>query len=156
MDARRSVGAARRSKDRNAEAAARSRVDDAEVALGERGEPWWEPPTDGGRRVRLAAAMRTLARHRAPDGSTCPSDVARSVGGTDWRAHMATTRDVARHLADEGEVEIRQKGVPVNVDGAWHGPVRIAARREADATSVPDPADPRRRPGPPDRSTALD
>ena len=58
---------------------ARPMVHDAKVALGERGEPWWEEPTDEGQRARLAATIRTLLRHR--DGSSiCPSDAARVVG----------------------------------------------------------------------------
>lgn len=39
-------------------------VHDAKVALGERGEPWWEEPSEAGRRDRLAAAMRALLRGR--------------------------------------------------------------------------------------------
>ena len=44
MAARRAVGSARRSGDRDALAAAGAAVDEAKVALGERGPPWW---TDG-------------------------------------------------------------------------------------------------------------
>lgn len=44
MTARRAVGAALRSGDREAERAARDQVDAAKRALGERGPPWW---TDG-------------------------------------------------------------------------------------------------------------
>lgn len=43
MDARRAVGAALRSKDIDAEKAARARVNAAKTALGERGPKWWEP-----------------------------------------------------------------------------------------------------------------
>jgi hypothetical protein len=42
MDARRAVGEAKRKSDSEAERAARARVHAAKVALGERGEPWWE------------------------------------------------------------------------------------------------------------------
>ena len=42
MDARRAVGAALRSGDAVAERDARSRVDAAKVALGERGPVWWD------------------------------------------------------------------------------------------------------------------
>jgi len=42
MSARRAVGAAKRAGDREAERSARGRVHEAKVALGERGEPWWE------------------------------------------------------------------------------------------------------------------
>ena len=41
MDARRAVGAAKRAADADAEQAARRRVHEAKVALGERGRPWW-------------------------------------------------------------------------------------------------------------------
>jgi hypothetical protein len=44
MSARRAVGAAKRSGETQAERAARDRVHQAKVALGERGVPWWEQP----------------------------------------------------------------------------------------------------------------
>ena len=76
-------------------------VQDAKVALGERGEPWWEEPTEAGRRERLAATVRALLRHR--DGKTiCPSDAARVVGGEQWRDVMPVDRDVARELRGRG------------------------------------------------------
>lgn len=103
---------------------ARPRTQDAKVALGERGDPWWEP-TEEGRRTRLAATIRTLLRHRDADRTICPSDAARVVGGDDWRALMPLAREVAAELAGRGMVEVRQGGVAVNVATA-RGPVRIA------------------------------
>jgi hypothetical protein len=47
MAARRAVGAAKREDDGEAEKAARARVHAAKVALGERGEPWWEREKGG-------------------------------------------------------------------------------------------------------------
>jgi uncharacterized protein len=41
MSARRAVGVAKRSGDQPAEQRARTRVNSAKVALGERGSPWW-------------------------------------------------------------------------------------------------------------------
>ena len=115
MDARRLV--------RTDPATARPRVQDAKVALGERGEPWWEP-TDEGRRVRLAAAIRALLRHR--DGSTiCPSDAARVVGGEGWRDLMGLAREVAGELAAQGQIRVQQKGVDVDPATA-KGPIRLA------------------------------
>lgn len=115
MDARRLV--------RTDPATARPRVQDAKVALGERGEPWWEP-TDEGRRVRLAAAIRALLRHR--DGSTiCPSDAARVVGGEGWRDLMGLAREVAGELAADGQIRVQQKGVDVDPATA-KGPIRLA------------------------------
>lgn len=46
MDARRAVATAKRAGDEDAEASARSRVDDAKVALGERGPTWWGDDED--------------------------------------------------------------------------------------------------------------
>lgn len=44
MSARRAVGAALKTGDKEAEAAARARVHAAKVSLGERGPKWWETP----------------------------------------------------------------------------------------------------------------
>lgn len=115
MEARRLV--------RSDPATARPRVQLAKVALGERGEPWWEP-TEEGRRVRLAAAIRALLRHR--DGSTiCPSDAARVVGGEGWRDLMGLAREVAGELAANGQIRVQQKGVDVDPATA-KGPIRLA------------------------------
>lgn len=45
MSARRAVAAARKAGDPEAERSARDRVQEAKVALGERGTPWWEQTT---------------------------------------------------------------------------------------------------------------
>lgn len=100
----------------------RFRVQDAKVALGERGDPWWEP-TEAGRRERLSATLRTLLRRR--DGKTvCPSDAARVVGGDHWRELMPVTREVAGQLAEAGVVVVLQKGEEVDVSTA-KGPIRL-------------------------------
>lgn len=114
MDARRAV--------RSEGDAARHRVQDAKVALGERGEPWWEEPTAAALRERVAATFRTLLRHR-PEGTTCPSEAARTVGGDGWRSRSAAVRDIAFDLADEGMVRVLQRGEPV--ERGARGPVRV-------------------------------
>nr|WP_294692309.1 DUF3253 domain-containing protein [uncultured Friedmanniella sp.] len=108
MDARRAVRVA--AGDEVATRSARRRVHDAKVALGERGEPWWEPQSEDGVRERLTAAVWTLLRHRRPESTICPSDAARVVGGTAWRDLMDTAREVAAELAAKGLVEVRQRG----------------------------------------------
>lgn len=50
MDARRAVGVAKRADDEDAERAARSRVHEAKVALGERGPTWWDSDEDHNRK----------------------------------------------------------------------------------------------------------
>ena len=82
MAARREVGQAKRAANAEAERTARDRVHAAKVALGERGAPWWQPPSAAAQAERLGAVTLTLARHRAPDRTICPSDVARAIGGT--------------------------------------------------------------------------
>lgn len=106
--------------------AARPFVHDAKVALGERGEPWWEEPSEEGRRDRLAATVRALLRHRETS-TICPSDAARVVGGEQWRDLMPVARDVARDLHEQEVVEVRQGGERVDDPQSARGPVRIAA-----------------------------
>lgn len=109
---------ARRAQDRAA-------VQDAKVALGERGPRWWEEPTEDGDRLRVEAAVRTLLRHRDEGRTICPSDAARAVGGERWRSLLPTARAVARELAAAGEVEVTQRGEVLDPTAAWTGPVRL-------------------------------
>ena len=128
MSARRAVGAAKRLGDPDAEALARARVNDAKVALGERGAPWWEPLHADDRRQRLEATVMTLARHRAPDRTICPSDAARAVGGDGWRSLLDPVRDVVRDLGHRHAVDVLQKGEVIPLDEPWRGPIRVRAR----------------------------
>ena len=75
----------------------------------------------------LQRAIRNLVAGRA--GSICPSEAARAVGGPRWRELMEPARHAARLLARTGEVEITQRGVVVDPDADWRGPIRIRARR---------------------------
>lgn len=114
MDARRAV--------KTDPASARPRVQDAKVALGERGAPWWEEPSEQDVDERVRACVRALLRHR--DGTTiCPSDVARVVGGEHWRGWMDQVREVVWAMVDEHQVQVLQKGEPVDRDA--RGPIRI-------------------------------
>lgn len=91
-------------------------ADAARVALG-----------DGPLDRRLEAAIRALAGHRGARSSTCPSDAARAVGGTEWRAAMDAAREISRRLARRGLVQITQRGEVLDPDAQWRGPVRIRA-----------------------------
>ncbi|MFE7586457.1 DUF3253 domain-containing protein [Streptomyces gardneri] len=80
---------------------------------------------------RLEQAILELLRRRAPGASICPSDAARAAyhGDDDgWRALMEPARLAARQLVDEGEVEITQRGRPVD-PGRTRGPIRIRRAR---------------------------
>ncbi len=81
-----------------------------------------------GESERLQATIRDLLARR--DGSICPSEAARAVGGEQWRELMEPAREAARILARTGEVQITQKGVVLDPDAHWRGPVRIRAARE--------------------------
>ncbi|WP_417365657.1 DUF3253 domain-containing protein [Glutamicibacter arilaitensis] len=117
MSARRAV--------KDGQADARKRVNNAKVALGERGQPWWEEPVPDLMRERIRAAILSLLSHRAGK-SICPSDVARIVGGPEdrWRKHMGEVRRIIAEMAAEGEIVATQKGTPVQADRA-RGPIRI-------------------------------
>ena len=108
-------------------AMARPRVNDAKVALGERGDPWWAP-TPRGQRNRLAATMLALLRHRSVEATICPSDAARVVGGTSWRALMDEARSVAAELALQQVIVILQHGEEVELANTV-GPVRLGRGR---------------------------
>ncbi len=121
MAARRAVRARR--GDPEALAVARRCVHDAKVALGERGEPWWEPGTAAGLADRTGAATRTLLRARWPDRTICPSEVARVIGQPDWRDRMPLVRDVGRELAERGLLTVTQGGAEVD-PGTATGAIR--------------------------------
>jgi len=122
MSARRAVKDASGAK---ALAAARARVQDAKVALGERGPKWWTPLDDEALATRARATVFTLLRHRGDEKTICPSDVARSIGGDAWRSRMQLVRSVVEQLASAREVEVRQRGAVVDAKLA-KGPIRIA------------------------------
>ena len=88
----------------------RRRVNDAKVALGERGRAWWLPSDPVATTRRIDAAMRALLRSRDPGRSICPSDVARIVGGSTWRALLPMVRDHAVAMSERGEIEILRRG----------------------------------------------
>ncbi len=117
------LASARRAID-HGDLSATTRVDDAATALGERGEPWWEPSTADGRRTRLAAAMRALLRHRPAEATICPSDAARVVFGVSGREAMEQSRSVAEALRVAGVLRITQRGQPIELAAAT-GPIRL-------------------------------
>lgn len=117
---------------------ARTRVGDAKTALGERGHPWWEEPPGEALDARIEATINALLRHR--DTSTiCPSDVARVIGGENWRQRMEDVRRVAASLAEAEQVVVTQRGEAVNLASA-KGPVRIGKGEAFDAAQGDQPA----------------
>lgn len=86
------------------------------------------------RRGRLDATDEALERailallEARPRGATiCPSEAARAVDETGWRALMERARMAARRLVAQGAVEITQRARVVDPSRA-RGPIRIRRR----------------------------
>lgn len=75
----------------------------------------------------LDAALRDLLDRRAATATVCPSEVARAVGGEDWRDLMEPARAAARRLVAAGGADITQGGKVVDPSTA-KGPIRIRRR----------------------------
>ena len=135
MRARRAVAAARRAGDAEAERTARAHVQDAKVALGERGPRWWLQLTDADITLRAEAAMRALLRQRGADETICPSEVARTIGGSAWRARMQLVRSAAVGLAKSGTLVVRQGGKVVDPE-ALRGPIHLGLLSNAPPAST--------------------
>lgn len=125
MAARRAVGAARRASETDREAEARRRVQNAKVALGERGSPWWDDQDEDARRERVRAGILALTCGRGMDSTICPSDAARAVGGEGWRDLMDLARGEVRALAQDGAVVVLQGGEVQDPTAEWRGPLRV-------------------------------
>ena len=74
--------------------------------------------------ANLEQAILDLLSRRAPSSTICPSDVARALGGENWRRLMEPTRAAAGRLVAAGRVEITQHGEAVDLDTVT-GPIRI-------------------------------
>lgn len=78
---------------------------------------------------RIRAAILELLEQRDPGKTICPSDAARVLAGERFRPLMAPVRDAAAQLADEGRIEVTQRGAVVDPRGA-RGPIRLRLRRD--------------------------
>ncbi len=72
----------------------------------------------------ITEAILSIANHRGPEKTTCPSEIARMLFPDDWRKQMKSVRDVAIELHIQGSIVITQKGIPVDVSHI-KGPIRI-------------------------------
>ena len=92
--------------------------------------PGTGPEGPSATRDELRATILSLATARGPEKTICPSEAARALAGTNekaWRRLMKPIRTEAVRLADDGLVEIRRKGWPVNPREV-RGIYRIAIR----------------------------
>ncbi|MEM8809067.1 MAG: DUF3253 domain-containing protein [Cyanobacteria bacterium P01_G01_bin.38] len=60
---------------------------------------------------------------RGPDKTICPSEVARALGGSNWRDLMEAVREQGQQLAEEDKIWVMQKGERVDAAHA-RGPIR--------------------------------
>ena len=89
-------------------------------------------------RATIANAIETAVGERGGDKTVCPSEIARTLAGSDekrWRLLMKPIKAEAMRLAGQGRVELRRKGGTVAPEGV-KGIYRIGlprADRERDA-----------------------
>lgn len=76
----------------------------------------------------LEQSILDLLDRRAPGATICPSEAARAVaadvGREDWRSLMDLARAAGRRLADQGQIQVTQKGQVVDATTA-RGPIRF-------------------------------
>jgi hypothetical protein len=74
--------------------------------------------------AKIEQTILALLEQRAEGRTICPSEAARSLAPEDWRPLMDPVREVAYAMADDGRLEVTQKGEVV--DGrAARGPIRL-------------------------------
>ena len=71
----------------------------------------------------IRQCLLNQVRQRGVSKTICPSEVARALGGEQWRDLMESVRSVGRELAAEGKIVVTQKGQVVNPEQA-KGPIR--------------------------------
>jgi hypothetical protein len=114
MRARRAVRALGAQGDPELLRLARRQVHAAKVALGERGDPWWEPATEGGLHERMRSVALALAGSRAPHGTVEVDDVVRVVAGVAPSIARSELDELVRHamaeLRAEPDVRVERAG----------------------------------------------
>jgi hypothetical protein len=74
--------------------------------------------------ANLDQALKSLLTERGVHKTVCPSEVARAVGGDQWRDLMEPARAAARRSVARGDAVITQHGQVVDPSTA-KGPIRI-------------------------------
>jgi len=75
-------------------------------------------------RSTLRQHLLEKVRARGAEKSICPSEVARDLGGAEWRSLMDAVRSVGAELVESGELLALQRGQPVHPLSA-KGPIRF-------------------------------
>ncbi len=66
-----------------------------------------------------------LLNQRSLGKSICPSEVARQLGGDNWRELMEPIRLAGRKLAQQGRIIITQGEQQLDPHEEWSGPIRF-------------------------------
>lgn len=74
----------------------------------------------------IRQTILALVQQRGPEKTICPSEVARALGGEDWRDWMNEVRSQGVELVRTGDIVITQKGNIIPPDRI-KGPIRFRA-----------------------------
>lgn len=77
----------------------------------------WDPTPmtdDANRPKSVEEAILQIAAERGQGKTLCPSEAARAVYPKDWQNRMRQIRQIAIHLARNGQISIYRKGRPVD------------------------------------------
>ena len=73
---------------------------------------------------RIERSILAALEERGAEKSVCPSEIARALWPEDWREHMDQVRAVAAQLAEQGRLQVTQKGKPIDL-ATVKGPIRL-------------------------------
>ena len=81
---------------------------------------------DGLPQEQIETVIFEICHKRGVGKTICPSEVARAIAGQDgdWRSLMDDVRAVGAKMSNNGQIEITQKGQPVDLDTV-KGPIRF-------------------------------
>jgi hypothetical protein len=79
------------------------------------------PVTD----AQIRAVIARLVALRQPPATICPSEAARALAPDDWRPLMPRVRSTGIAMAQQGLLDVRQRGRTVPPDPAVRGPIRF-------------------------------
>jgi hypothetical protein len=73
--------------------------------------------------------LSLCAARSANNATICPSEVARALSPNDWRTLMNNVRMMGLQLAQQGVIEITQRGVLRNPNQEIRGAIRYRLRK---------------------------
>ncbi len=75
-------------------------------------------------RQNIQRCILEMTQARGLEKTICPSEVARKLGGADWRGLMDEVRSLGTELAEQGIIQVTQRGEPVDPTRV-KGPIRF-------------------------------